>query len=309
MLGINARDIEQLLKDAYSENYVYLIKAQTQQYQVIVVADGKYRANPDNLNLLYLKSPSGQMVPLREVANWEIVPGPQSVNHINNFPSVTVFFDLKPGFAISNAMAAINTIADRIIPASVVKKFEGEAEAFSETISSLTALLFAAVFVMYIILGILYESYVHPLTVLSSLPVATVGGLATLYLLRPELSLYAYIGLFMLMGIVKKNGIMMIDFAIELQNQGASPYDAAHKACLVRFRPILMTSLAAFMGALPIALGWGAEGSTRIPLGLVIVGGMVVSQLVTLYITPVIYLYFDQVQDRLDRTAFFARKA
>jgi HAE1 family hydrophobic/amphiphilic exporter-1 len=196
--------------------------------------------------------------------------------------------------------------AAAIVPQGIRGELQGEAKDFQETISALAILILLAVFVMYVVLGILYESYVHPLTVLSSLPVALVGGLLTLYLFGEEASLYAYIGLFMLMGIVKKNGIMMIDFALQRMAQGQKSIDAIHDASMNRFRPIIMTTLAALMGALPIAFGFGADGASRRPLGLVIVGGLIVSQFITLYITPVIYLYLEQFQERvLDRTSFF----
>jgi len=309
MLGISALQIEELLKNAYSQNYVYLIKAPTQQYQVIVAASEKYRADPENLKLLYLRSATGEMVPLHAVASWQAQPGPQAVNHINNFPAVTIFFNLIPGYSIGNATKEVEKIAAEVVPPGIQRSFQGEASAFLETVKSLFWLMAVAVFVMYVILGILYESYVHPLTVLSSLPVATVGGLATLYLFGMELSLYAFIGIFMLMGIVKKNGIIMIDFAVECQKQGLSPYEAVHRSCLARFRPIMMTTVSTFMGAVPIAAGWGADGVSRMPLGLSILGGLLVSQLLTLYVTPVIYLYLEEVQTKvLDKTAFFRRQ-
>jgi HAE1 family hydrophobic/amphiphilic exporter-1 len=277
--GVSIRSIEDLLRQAYSQNYVYLIKRPEDQYQVILEVADAGRAHPEDLDLLYVKSDDGKrMVPLRAVVKWRQTLGPQSVNHINQFTSVTTFFNLKPDCPI------------------------GEATEFVEA----AILMALAVFVMYVILGILYESYVHPITVLSSLPVALVGGLATLHVFGAQASLYAFIGMFMLMGIVKKNGIMMIDFALQRLATGSSRIEAIHDASVNRFRPIIMTTLAALMGALPIALGYGADGASRQPLGLLIVGGLVVSQLLTLYVTPALYLYMEAFQTKvLDRTSFF----
>jgi HAE1 family hydrophobic/amphiphilic exporter-1 len=232
--------------------------------------------------------------------------GPQSVNHINQFTSVTLYFNLKPGFAIGDATQFVENAARETLPPGVQGGLEGEALTFRDTVSSLTVLMVLAVFVMYVILAILYESYLHPITVLSSLPVALVGGLLTLQLFGSEASLYAFIGMFMLMGIVKKNGIMIVDFAQQRVEQGLPDREAIHEASMERFRPIMMTTMAALMGALPIALGFGADGASRRPLGLVVVGGLIVSQFITLYITPAIYLYLEDFQEHvLDRTGFF----
>jgi HAE1 family hydrophobic/amphiphilic exporter-1 len=240
------------------------------------------------------------------VATWQETLGPQNVNHINQFSSVTLFFNLNPDVPIGAATQFIQDTAAKVVPAGIRGDLQGEAKDFADTVRVLTVLMLLAVFVMYVILGILYESYVHPITVLSSLPVALVGGLLTLYIFNAEASLYAFIGMFMLMGIVKKNGIMLIDFALQRMAQGQKSVDAIHDASMNRFRPIIMTTLAALMGAVPIALGFGADGASRRPLGLVIVGGLIVSQFITLYITPVIYLYLEQFQERvLDRTSFF----
>jgi HAE1 family hydrophobic/amphiphilic exporter-1 len=305
--GVSVTGIENTLRQAYSQNYIYLIKKPEDQFQVILEASDMDRSNPTDLSLLYVRSDDGQrLVPLSAVATWKQVLGPQAVNHINQFASVTIFFDLPEDVPIGAATDYIDRAAATIVPAGIRGNLQGEAKDFADTISVLSILILLAVFVMYVILGILYESYVHPITVLSSLPVALVGGLLTLYLFGVEASLYAYIGLFMLMGIVKKNGIMMIDFALQRMAQGQNSVDAIHDASMNRFRPIMMTTLAALMGALPIALGYGADGASRRPLGLVIVGGLIVSQFITLYITPVIYLYLEQFQERvLDRTSFF----
>ena len=240
------------------------------------------------------------------MATWKEVLGPQAVNHINQFAAVTIFFNLPEDVPIGVATDFIDKTAAAVVPVGIRGDLQGEAKDFAETISELAILILLAVFVMYVILGILYESYIHPITVLSSLPVALSGGLLTLYLFGEEASLYAYIGLFMLMGIVKKNGIMMVDFALQRLAQGQNRVDAIHDASMNRFRPIIMTTLAAMMGALPIALGFGADGASRRPLGLVIVGGLIISQFITLYITPVIYLYLEEFQERvLDKTSFF----
>jgi HAE1 family hydrophobic/amphiphilic exporter-1 len=228
------------------------------------------------------------------------------VNHLNQFTSVTLSFNLKPGVALGDATDFITKTAAEVVPPTLRASLQGEAQTFSTTVRDLTILMFLAVFVMYVILAILYESYLHPVTVLSTLPTALVGGLLTLYLFGQQASLYAFVGMFMLMGIVKKNGIMIVDFALHRVAAGESAEKAIHDASMDRFRPILMTTLAAVFGALPIALGFGADGASRRPLGLVIVGGLVVSQFITLFITPVIYLYLEQFQEKvLDRTSFF----
>ena len=306
-LGVSEARILTLLRNAYSQNYLYLIKKPEDQYQVILEMDDSVRENADDLSLLYIKSDDGQrLVPLSELVTWKTTLGPQVVNHLNQFTSMTLFFNLKPGVALGDATNYITAAASEIVPPGVRAELQGEALTFSKTVTSLTILMGLAVFVMYVILAILYESYVHPLTVLSTLPTALVGGLLTLIAFGAEASLYAFVGMFMLMGIVKKNGIMIVDFARHRVEQGEAADQAIHDASMDRFRPILMTTLAAVFGAVPIALGYGADGSSRRPLGLVVVGGLIVSQFITLYITPVIYLYLEEFQEKvLDRFSFF----
>jgi HAE1 family hydrophobic/amphiphilic exporter-1 len=307
MYGVSETRILGLLRNAYSQNYLYLIKKPQDQYQVILEAEDAARAQPRDLSLLYIKSDDGKnLVPLNALVTWNQSLGLQTVNHLNQFTSVTLFFNLKPGVPVGEATDFIEKTAAEVVPPTVRAGLQGEALTFSNTVRDLTILMVLAVFVMYVILAILYESYLHPLTVLSTLPTALVGGLLTLYLFRQEASLYAFVGMFMLMGIVKKNGIMIVDFALHRVALGEPADKAIHDASMDRFRPILMTTLAAVFGALPIALGFGADGASRRPLGLVIVGGLVVSQLITLFITPVIYLYLEQFQEKvLDRTSFF----
>ena len=322
--GVTAERIESLLRTTYSQNYIYLIKGEHDQYQVILEASDEMREHPENLEKLYIRSDDGNnLVPITAVAKWEQTVGPQAVNHLNQFTSVTLNFNLMPGVSIGAATDYIDNVAKDIVPSRLRSEFQGEALTFREAFKSLTILMILAVFVMYVILAILYESYIHPITVLSTLPTAMVGGLATLVVYNlvqgalhagdtqqmwtpMELSLYGFIGLFMLMGIVKKNGIMIVDFARQRVDEGESAEKAIHDASIDRFRPIIMTTLAAIMGAVPIALGFGADGKSRQPLGLVIVGGLLVSQLITLYVTPVIYLYLELFQEKvLDRTSFF----
>ena len=307
LYGVSETRILNLLHGAYSQNYTYLIKKPTNQYQVIVEVKDNERSEPQDLGLLYIKSDDGQrVVPLGAITRWHTSVGPQSVNHINQFTSVTLFFNLKPGYTIGEATDFVEKSAKQILPPGIRGGLQGEALIFRETVSSFAILMLLAVFVMYVILAILYESYLHPITVLSSLPVALVGGLLTLWIFRAEASLYAYIGMFMLMGIVKKNGIMIVDFAQQRIAHGIKDDQAIHDASIERFRPIMMTTMAALLGALPIALGFGADGASRRPLGLVVMGGLIVSQLITLFITPAIYLYMEEFQEKvLNRFSFF----
>ncbi len=306
MYGVSEARILELLRSAYSQNYLYLIKKPEDQYQVILEVADAARSRAEDLSLLYIRSDDGtNLVPLRELVTWKTTLGPQAVNHTNQFTSVTLFFNLKPGVAIGDATDFITNAAKDVVPPTVRASLQGEALTFRNTVRDLTLLMLLAVFVMYVILAILYESYVHPLTVLSTLPTALVGGLLTLVLFGEAASLYAFVGMFMLMGIVKKNGILIVDFARQRVEAGETPERAIHEASLDRFRPIVMTTLAAVVGALPIALGYGADGASRRPLGLVIVGGLVVSQFITLYITPVIYLLFERFQEKvLNRASF-----
>jgi HAE1 family hydrophobic/amphiphilic exporter-1 len=305
--GVSETRILNLLRNAYSQNYLYLIKKPGDQYQVILEVKDSERAKPEDLSLLYIKSDDGKnLVPLGALVTWKQSLGAQTVNHLNQFTSVTIFFNLKPEAAIGDATDFISKAEAEIVPPTVRASLQGEAQTFRNTVRDLTILMALAVFVMYVILAILYESYVHPLTVLSTLPTALVGGLLTLYLFGQQASLYAFVGMFMLMGIVKKNGIMIVDFARQRVDAGESADQAIHDASMDRFRPILMTTLAAIIGAVPIAAGYGADGASRRPLGMVIVGGLVVSQFITLYVTPVIYLYLEEFQEKvLDRTSFF----
>jgi HAE1 family hydrophobic/amphiphilic exporter-1 len=307
LYGVSETRILGLLHNAYSQNYSYLIKKPTDQYQVILEVEDSGRTGPEDLNRLYIKSDDGtRMVPLNALTTWHSLTGPQAVNHINQFTSVTLFFNLKPGYTIGQATQFVEDSANQILPPEVRGSLQGEALTFRNTVSSLAVLMLVAFFVMYVILAILYENYLHPITVLSSLPVALFGGLLTLWLFGSEASLYAYIGMFMLMGIVKKNGIMIVDFAQQRVEHGVKDDQAIHDASMERFRPIMMTTMAALLGALPIALGYGADGASRRPLGLVVIGGLVVSQLITLYVTPAIYLYLEEFQEKvLDRFAFF----
>ncbi|MDL2306703.1 efflux RND transporter permease subunit [Desulfovibrio sp. OttesenSCG-928-C06] len=307
-LGITPAQVEEALSNAYSTRKVSTILAPTNDYEVILELLPEFRDDVNALNYLYIRSKNGNLVPLATLVELKTSVGPLTVNHNGQLPSVTVSFNLAQGFSIGEAVAAVERLAATDLPDSISTSFQGTAQAFRDSLGNLWLLLLMAVVVIYIVLGMLYESFIHPLTILSGLPSAALGALATLLIFGKDLDIYGFVGIIMLLGIVKKNAIMMIDFALEAQRKhGQDTAQSITQGALVRFRPILMTTLAALMGALPIAYGYGAGGEARQPLGLAVAGGLIVSQVLTLYITPVYYIYLDKAQQWLRRR--FSRKS
>jgi HAE1 family hydrophobic/amphiphilic exporter-1 len=299
-LGVTPEQVQDALYSAFGTRQVSTIYAPADQYEVILELEKQYQRTPDALSRLYVRSSNGALVPLDTMVKMSKQVRPASISHFGQLPATTISFNLKTGFSLGQAADQVDAaIRDLRMPAGISTKFQGTVKEFQSSFQNLTILLIVALLVIYIVLGVLYESFIHPLTILSGLPSAVFGALLTLVLFHKELDLYAFVGIIMLFGVVKKNAIMMVDFAIDQRNAGRSAYDSIWQGCLLRFRPIMMTTVAALFGTLPIALGYGEGADARQPLGLAVVGGLVVSQFLTLYITPVIYLYLERVQEWL----------
>ncbi|MEG4012904.1 MULTISPECIES: efflux RND transporter permease subunit [unclassified Microcoleus] len=301
IVGVSPQQVQKTLSAAYASGQVSTIYTPNNQFTVVLELKPEFQRDPSALSMLYVRSNTGQMISLSAIANITQTVGPLTVNHLSGLPSATISFDTLPGTSLSQATAAIEKVAQEVLPPSVTTSFQGSAQVFNQSFNDLGWLLVVSILVIYLILGILYEDFIHPLTILSGLPSAGFGALLTLVIFGVELNLYSFIGIILLVGIVKKNGIMLVDFAIEKQRQDSShsAFDAIYEACVVRFRPIMMTTMAALIGTLPIALGVGSGSESRRPLGIAIVGGLLFSQILTLYLTPVFYIYMEGLRKRL----------
>ncbi|MBN3958203.1 efflux RND transporter permease subunit [Nostoc sp. NMS8] len=305
-LGITAQQVEQTLSAAYGSSQVSTIYTPNDQFYVILEVKPEFQRDPSALSMLYVQSSTGKLVPLSAIANITQNVGPLTVTHVAQLPSATISFDTLPGTSLSQATDAIKQAASELLPSTITPSFQGSAQTFQQSFNDLGALLLVSILVIYLILGILYEDFIHPITILSGLPSAGFGALLTLLIFQVDLNLYSFIGIILLVGIVKKNGIMLVDFAIEAQRkEGKNSFDAIYAACLIRFRPIMMTTMAALIGTLPIALGTGVGSEARRPLGIAIVGGLLFSQILTLYLTPVFYIYMEALRKKLGQPKFY----